>query len=293
MSATDDHGSDPVAAPVAASAIAQYYDSNTGPFLALGGSGEVAAIHRAIYAPGVQTRAQAFNYLNACVAQAIKPCIESSHSQVQAQVLDLGCGVGGTSTWLAQTLAVGVTGITISAAQQKLATGRAQQLGLGHRCRFIQADFAAMPDLPTMDAAFAIESFVHAGSADSFFAMAARQLRSGGRLVICDDFLAPRNPPQAHKWVKRFERGWHLNNLGTLDHAIAAAARHGLHLINTEDLSAFVPGFYPPLLWLMRHLTRLPLPWPYWHNLAGGTALQYCIKQGWTRYHVLILEKSA
>lgn len=285
MSSTDEH----TGVNASASEIAHYYDSNTGHFLSLGGSGEVAAIHRAIYAPGVETRAQAFNYLNACVAQAISPCVIAG----EALVLDLGCGVGGTSTWLAQTLPVSVTGITISAAQQALASQRAQQLGLGDRCRFITADFAAMPPLPESDAAFAIESFVHASSADSFFAMAAQQIRHGGRLVLCDDFLSPQNPSQASPWIKRFKRGWHLNNLGTADEAVAAAARHGFTLINAEDFSAFVRGFYPPLLWLMRHLTGIPLPWSYWHNLAGGTALQYCLKRGWTRYQVLILEKSA
>jgi len=37
--------------------IAQYYDDNTARFLSLGGSGDVAAIHRAIWAPGVTTQA--------------------------------------------------------------------------------------------------------------------------------------------------------------------------------------------------------------------------------------------
>jgi hypothetical protein len=37
----------------------------------------------------------------------------------------------------------------------------------------------------------------------------------------------------------------------------------------------------------------VPLPWAYWHNLAGGTALQHCVKNGWTRYLALVFEKPA
>jgi cyclopropane fatty-acyl-phospholipid synthase-like methyltransferase len=271
--------------PVSTGLIARYYDSNTRYFQAFGGSGDVAAIHRAIYAPGVGSTEAAFNYLNSCVAEAIKPCISDD-----SQVLDLGCGVGGTATWLAQSLAVNVTGITISSIQQQLATERAQQMGVQSRCTFIAADFAQLPQLPVMDAAFAIESFVHARSADSFFAMVAARVREGGRLVICDDFLNPELPPQADFWIQRFKCGWYLNQLHTLQSVIEAADRHGFKLVGSSDLSAYVRGFPRPLLWLMRHLTRLPLPWTYWHNLAGGTALQYCIQRGWTRYHVVIFE---
>ena len=274
--------------PVSSGLIARYYDSNTRYFQAWGGSGDVAAIHRAIYAPGVDSTEAAFNYLNHCVGEAIKPATGNS-----GQVLDLGCGVGGTATWLAQNMAANVTGITISSLQQRLATQRAQQMDVQSLCTFITADFEQLPPLPVMDAAFAIESFVHAHSADSFFSMVAARVRKGGRLVICDDFLSPDLPPEAGFWIYRFKFSWYLNQLHSLQTVIEAGHRHGFKVIGTSDLSAYVRGFPQPLLWLMRHLTRLPLPWPYWHNLAGGTALQYCIRRGWTRYHVVVFEHLA
>ena len=49
-----------------------------------------------------------------------------------------------------------------------------------------------------MDLAFAIESFVHSPDGPRFFRSAARALRPGGKLIICDDFLSsprPRPPP--------------------------------------------------------------------------------------------------
>ena len=270
--------------------IAAYYDKNTRHFLTLGGSGDVAAIHRAIWAPGVKTRSEAFNYLNQQIARALIPALKDKPAD--SRVLDLGCGVGGTSTWLAQALGVDVTGVTISLQQQQQAARRAAALGLSAQCRFIQADFARMPALDPADGAFAIESFVHASDAESFFRMAARCLRPGGRLIICDDFLAdaPQSPAAAG-WIDRFRRGWHLNNLITGGQAETAAQTAGFTLIEQQDLSAYTRSFRAPVLHLLSQLTRLPLPWAYWHNLAGGTALQICLQRGWTRYRVLVWEK--
>lgn len=277
-----------------ADAIADYYNNNTRLFLGLGGSGDIAAIHRAIWAPGVTDKAQAFNFLNVCVANALQPCLPLTDGS-QPQLLDLGCGVGGTSTWLAQALNASVTGVTISLEQQKLATERARRMGLDSQVRFVQGDFAAMPALDTSDGAFAIESFVHASNAADFFAMAARFVKPGGRLVICDDFLSPqinaREKPAADAWISRFQRGWHLNNLITADQAVSAAAQQGFDLLETRDLSAYTRSFHPLMLFIVSQVTRLPLSWSYWNNLAGGTALQICLRQSWTQYRVLVWQR--
>lgn len=277
--------------------IAAYYDKNTRHFLALGGSGDVAAIHRAIWAPGVTDRAAAFNYLNQLVAEFLLPCCregegnEGNDGKEQTTLLDLGCGVGGTSTWLAKALGVNVTGVTISAAQQQQAQQRALMLGLQQQCRFLQGDFADMPAIDPVDAAFAIESFVHARTAVSFFDMAARQLKTGGRLIISDDFLAEPSGSSNDFWLRQFKRGWHINNLVTSSEAVEAARQAGFRLIKTVDLSAFTRSFHPLVLAVLSQLTRLPLPWRYWDNLAGGTALQICLRRKLTRYLVLVWVK--
>lgn len=269
--------------------IAQYYDSNTARFLSLGGSGDVAAIHRAIWAPGVTTQAQAFGFLNQLVANALRPALPADADR--AKVLDLGCGVGGTATWVAQALDVHVTGVTLSPAQVQLAQQRAEALGLASRVNFALGSFSAMPELPASHGAYAIESFVHADDAAGFFAMAARQLLPGARLVLCDDFLNPPHTAEANACVARFSRGWHLNTLLSEEDACALAQSAGFRLVEVQDLSAHLRGFHPLLLWAVSTLTRVPLPWAYWHNLAGGTALQRCVKKGWTRYLALVWER--
>lgn len=269
--------------------IAHYYDANTSHFLRFGGGGATAAIHRAIWVPGVTNREQAFSYLNVWVAQAMQPLLTAA--PVGVHLLDLGCGVGGTATWLAQTLGIRVTGVTLSAAQVEIARNRAQELGLTGQVNFILGDFSKLPTLASVQAACAIESFVHAEDARAFFAMAARQIQPGGRLVICDDFLNPPHPARALRWINRFVHGWHLNNLLPVTTVEKLAAEAGFHLIEAQDLSPYLRSYNSLWLWLVTAVTRLPLRWAYWQNLSGGTALQVCVKKGWTTYRAMVWER--
>ncbi len=275
--------------------IARYYDANTEHFLRFGGAGDTAAIHRAIWAPGVKNRDDAFLYLNRLIATAIISLIDEDVGTLH--VLDLGCGVGGTTTWLAQALGARVTGVTISEQQRAIAEQRAARLGVADMTDFITADFNSLPEIEPAQAACAIESFVHASDASQFFAMASRQIATGGKLIICDDFLNPplspqTTSPQAKRWVTRFARGWHLNNLLSVAEVKEHAAKAGFRLVEKHNLSAYLRGFHPLYLWFITTLTLIPLRWPYWQNLSGGTALQICVRRGWTKYQALVWEKA-
>jgi len=291
-------GSPQIRSPAAAAAqVADYYNANTGRFLALGGSGDAAAIHRAIWAPGVDNRSEAFLYLNRLVADAVRPLLQTADD---AHLLDLGCGVGGTSTWLANELGAKVTGITLSTTQRDLAEARARSLGLDSLTRFLAADFTdrgSLALLPVAQAAYAIEAFAHVSDPRRFFAMAAERVAPGGRLIICDDFLVSfaaaedAGARRARYWQQRVSDGWHLHSLLPEQDVISLAAEAGFRLLEKQDHSAHVRSLPPALLTLASQFARLALPGAYWQNLSGGTALQLCLRNGWTRYLSLIWER--
>lgn len=273
--------------------VASYYDANTPRFLSLGGSGETAAIHRQIWAPGVETSEQAFLYLNRLVASAAQP---SLRLQAPPRLLDLGCGVGGTATWLAGQMGLSIVGVTNSAMQQAHAIERSHRLGLEEHCRFLLADFMALPAVGPFCAAYAIESLVHAPDGSRFFSQVNQQLLPGGRLVICDDFLAASEElldSESRHWLGRFERDWHINTLVTSSAAREMAQSAGFRLVEEINLSAYLRSFHPLVLRAVAWLTRLPLRSAYWQNLSGGAALQVCVARGWTKYLALIFEKEA
>jgi len=277
-------------------ATARYYDENTPAFLRLGGSHDAAAIHRRIWAPGIDNQTDAFLFLNRLVAEAIRP--QFSISAGEHAALDLGCGVGGTTTWISNALHIPVTGVSNSRIQVQIAKERARRLGQESRVRFILADFLEMPELGLFRAAWAIESFVHAADPLRFFSQAAACLHHGARLVICDDFLAEfsiktqSDSRSRLRWLEQFRKGWHISNLLTIDQAIAFAELAGFHQIESRDLTPWLHNLHPLMLNFLSRFTLLPLPFSYWQNLAGGSALQVCQKNGWIKYHALILEKS-
>ena len=53
-----------------------------------------------------------------------------------ANVLDIGCGVGGSTLWLVEHYVYRVTGMTISPVQARMATRKAKSSGLDGRVRF-------------------------------------------------------------------------------------------------------------------------------------------------------------
>jgi cyclopropane fatty-acyl-phospholipid synthase-like methyltransferase len=272
--------------------VEEYYDTNTLPFLRFGGSGVgVAAIHRQVWAPGVKDASAAFEYSNQLVLEWLL-----AESGAGSPVLDLGCGIGGTATWIAKRSQLQVTGVTLSRVQADLAEKRAERLGVGTACRFVCGDMTALPFDDVFAGAYAIESLIHVADTERFFTAAARALSPGARLVVCDDFLAEGtalgadaepNDRAAH-WLATFRDGWRAHGLVTASGAKRAAAHAGFELVEERNLTPYLRTVSPLLVTLGAAALRLPfLTGSYWDSLRGSTALQRCVREGFTTYRAL------
>lgn len=279
-----------------AARIRRYYDHNTSAFVAYGQGGSVGAIHRAVWGPGVGDRAAAFRYVDDRIAAIIGRLPDEVGARAGTlHVVDLGCGVGASLTYLAGQLPLRGTGITLSPAQAALARQRIADAKLGDRVVCLEGDYTSLPpEVPTADAAFAIESFVHAPDPDRFFVECARLLRPGGVLIICDDCRRPTTSAAGAAAIERFCRGWHVNTLLTPDELRARAAAAGLAWESTEDLTPYlelgrprdrlIAALTAPARWLPIRSTRLD-------PLLGGTALQTCLSKGWMGYELTVFRR--
>jgi tocopherol O-methyltransferase len=103
-----------------------------------------------------------------------------------AHVLDVGCGFGGSSRWLARQRDCRVTGITISPVQLKRASKLARAEGLADRVRFLIHD-ANHLDFPpeSFDVVWIIECSEHLEDKARFVESCARALKPGGSLALC------------------------------------------------------------------------------------------------------------
>lgn len=99
-------------------------------------------------------------------------------------VLDVGCGIGGSSRILAQNYGFNVTGVTISPQQVK----RAQELtpdGLSAKFMVDDAMSLSFPD-GSFDVVWSIETGPHIPDKESFAKELLRVVKPGGLLVVAD-----------------------------------------------------------------------------------------------------------
>lgn len=103
-----------------------------------------------------------------------------------SHVLDVGCGMGGSSIHLARHRQCRVTGITLSPIQRRWARCAAWWQGVSPRTEFLCGDVESAGFPPrSFDAVWSIECTEHLFDKPRFFQRAATWLRPGGRLVVC------------------------------------------------------------------------------------------------------------
>lgn len=274
--------------PEATSDVGRYYDRNTRRFLALGHGGGELAIRRAVWGPGVRSRGEAMQYVNALLLDELR-CVSA------AEVVDLGCGVGGSIAYLRQRHAARYVGATISATQARLGAGFLEQDGCSD-ARIVHADFTTTEFASALarpaDVAFGIESFIHVDGIREKLRGIAELIRPGGTLVICDDMLSrscehqePR--PVQRRWLGEFRTGWYARGLTSITGMIEAAHESGLVLLEVRDLTPYLELDRTRDLLaraFMAIVRRSPVRPAWFSNLLGGNALQLCLKNGIIRY---------
>jgi tocopherol O-methyltransferase len=105
-----------------------------------------------------------------------------------AKVLDVGCGVGGTSCKLA-ALGHSVTGVSLSTTQVAMAKENMAKEGVTVRFLEMDGEKLSFPgEDGTFDAVWISEALSHFPRKDAFFAHAVRLLKPGGKIVIVDWF---------------------------------------------------------------------------------------------------------
>ncbi|TWU24433.1 Demethylrebeccamycin-D-glucose O-methyltransferase [Novipirellula galeiformis] len=100
-------------------------------------------------------------------------------------IVDIGCGMGGSSIRLAQRRGCDVTGVTLSPLQRRWASLSARLHGVTTKTRFLAGDAESIEFADdAFDVMWSIECTEHLFDKPAFFRRSARWLRPGGRMAI-------------------------------------------------------------------------------------------------------------
>lgn len=213
-------------------AIVGYYDETWLDYRILWLNKDNLAVHFGYTDESTRSHTDALKNMNRVLADRVR-------IQPGERVLDAGCGVGGSSLWLATERGAEVVGITLAARQAAMARDNAIRRGVTDRVQFEVADFTATP-FPdaSFDVVWAVESMCHAPRKAAFYREAARLLRPGGRVVVADFVRAARPLDSTgerllHEWLD----GWAVPDIDTPGEHLAHLASAGFAEPRLDDVT--------------------------------------------------------
>jgi tocopherol O-methyltransferase len=167
--------------------------------------------------------------------QLIEHLAQLAQIKPGAEILDIGCGFGASSLYLARTFGAAVTGITISSVQVEMARQAAAQQTLN--AQFLLMDAEAMTFDEQFDVLWSVESISHYQDREKFFASAAKLLKPGGVFALTDWFKKEDlTPEESRQHIQPIEEGMFVELLPLVDYEDFLQS-NGLRILNREVLN--------------------------------------------------------
>ena len=152
-----------------------------------------------------------------------------------SEVLDIGCGFGASSLYLAQKYAATATGITISPVQVEMANRAATAARA--TARFLLMDAEELRFDKQFDLLWSVESISHYQNIEQFFRSAATYLKPGGAFALTDWFKRENlSSTEYHKFISPIDKGMFVE-LHTMDDYAGYLESAGLQIVHRENLT--------------------------------------------------------
>ncbi len=212
--------------------IIKYYDDCFIDYRLFWLDSQNLAMHYGFWDEDTTTHSESLIHMNRALSQAIdiKP---------GSKILDAGCGVGGSSIWLAKNFDVHVTGISLTASQVVRAREYAKKKGVADQVEFKEADYCNTPFADeSFDIVWGLESICYAVNKQDFVAEAYRVLRKGGQIVVADGFANKTEfTPEEWEYVVAFLDGCVVPNFATVTEFQSAMENCQFNGINYRDIT--------------------------------------------------------
>ena len=187
--------------------IIAYYDECEPDYKVIWDLDKSLAMHYGYWDGKVKNLRDALRRENEILAQ-------KAHIKESDLVLDAGCGVGGSSIYLAENIGCNVIGISLSKKQVETATKNSLARNLKDKVTFKQMDFTKMEFRNNqIDVVLAVESICCSSRRKDFVEESYRVLKKGGRLIVADFFAGKKCDAPGKELMKRLSNGWATNKL--------------------------------------------------------------------------------
>lgn len=250
-------------APSLEQKISAFYDHSSGLWEQIWGE----YTHHGYYGPTGETPK---SRLQAQI-DLIEEILDWGRVTAAENILDMGCGVGSSSIYLAGKFGANVTGITLSTVQANRAQERAQRLGLADRVSFQVANTLEIPVADhSFDLVWSLESGAYMADKRQFLAECSRVLRPGGKVLLatcCHRPTLPDHLPLTEKETEHLRRIYQvycLPSVISLPDYQAIAESLPLTHIQTADWSLAVAPFWRDII------NSTTSPQTLWGLLTGG-----------------------
>lgn len=207
------------------SKIAGHYDVVSPYYHSLWGE----HLHHGYWVRGDETKEAAQDQLVEHLARlaAVKP---------GSRVLDIGCGYGGSSLYLAKHYHASATGITISPVQVDMANKAAAKTKLDASFHLMDAE--AMHFDNQFDLLWSVESVSHYQDLEKFFPSAVKFLKPGGTFALTDWFRKENlSPTERKEFIEPIEKGMFVE-LHEMEDYAGFLTSSGLRIIHRQVLNA-------------------------------------------------------
>lgn len=193
------------------------------------------ALHLAYYDDDHQDHADA-------AINTMRVLAEATDIEADDRVLNVGCGAGADSVYLARVHGVAVHGVNISEAQLDLAREQADDQGVADLTEFAIDDFHELStvDDASVDVYWALEALSHSDDVAGALAQARRVLVPDARLALTDMFRRDDDlTGEAREKLRTLEDGLGLR-LGSIGDLRAALESAGFGNVEVREATAAV-----------------------------------------------------
>lgn len=220
--------------------IQQFYDASSGLWEEIWGE----HMHHGYYgADGTEKKERRQAQID-----LIEEVLRWAQVEQAENILDVGCGIGGSSLYLAGKYNALATGITLSPVQATRAKQRAAEFGLSDRANFQVADALNMPFADnSFDLIWSLESGEHMPDKVKFLQECYRVLKPGGTMIVVTWCHRPLDTPltsEEQKHLEEIYRVYCLPYVISLPQYEEIARQLPLQNLRTADWSTAVAPFW-------------------------------------------------